>query len=449
MKEWQELFAKAKALFAQANDMQSASDTIGVPLSEEKLTEMNAFLDEAEKVKAKGEILKAEDEIRTRLQAGVDFGTMLDQPAGRVSDPGNPDARVEVGDPAWMADEAMGYKSFKDFMVSIKDSTLQGKLTPQLCALHMEATVGGDEQSTFSDPFGGFLIPKGFLTTLLSIGTEADPTAGLATEIPTNVKMLEIPALVDEDHSSSVSGGLRVRRRAEADTQASSRMEFKKIMFNTTALQGVAYSTREILRDSPISVAALLQQGFNKEFGAKMLEEKIDGTGVGEFEGVLNSDALITVAKEDNQAADTISRTNVIDMRARAHNYGNMIWITNHDCFPQLAGMTLDVGTGGVPVYHFNLQDDRPDRLLGRPVFYSEFAKTIGDVGDLILADWSQYVVVTREGLNSETSIHVRFLEHEQTFKFWMENDAHSWWNNPLTPKNGSTLSPFITLAAR
>ena len=57
---------------------------------------------------------------------------------------------------------------------------------------------------------------------------------------------------------------------------------------------------------------------------------------------------------------------------------------------------------------------------------------------------------ITLADLQGASSIHVRFIEHEQTFKFWMENDARPWWTAALTPKYSSdTLSPFVTLATR
>ena len=44
----------------------------------------------------------------------------------------------------------------------------------------------------------------------------------------------------------------------------------------------------------------------------------------------------------------------------------------------------------------------------------------------------------------------MRFLNHERTFKFWLENDGQSWWRSPLTPKESSeTLSPIVVLQER
>jgi len=52
--------------------------------------------------------------------------------------------------------------------------------------------------------------------------------------------------------------------------------------------------------------------------------------------------------------------------------------------------------------------------------------------------------------MSNAESVHVRFLNHERTFKFWMENDGRCWWRSAMTPKrSASTLSPFVTLATR
>jgi hypothetical protein len=52
--------------------------------------------------------------------------------------------------------------------------------------------------------------------------------------------------------------------------------------------------------------------------------------------------------------------------------------------------------------------------------------------------------------LQSAESLHVRFEYNERTFRFTMRNDGRCWWRSAITPKKSSTtLSPFVTLAAR
>jgi hypothetical protein len=88
--------------------------------------------------------------------------------------------------------------------------------------------------------------------------------------------------------------------------------------------------------------------------------------------------------------------------------------------------------------------------LLGRPIFYSEYASTIGDPGDLILGNWSQYLDGLYQPLQSAESVHVRFVEHERTFKFWVRNAGAPWWRSALTPaESTTTLSPFVVIEDR
>ena len=262
--------------------------------------------------------------------------------------------------------------------------------------------------------------------------------------------VVDISARVDKNHTSSVSGGLRVYRRAETDTPASSRMEFEQVTLRAHALMGLAYATEELLARSPISFIALLEAGFRDEFGAKLMDERLNGSGVGMMEGVLKAPCVVSVAKETGQAADTVVYENVIKMRARCWRYGRAVWLANHDTLPQLMQLTIDVGTSGVPVWQPSAREDAPDMLLGRPIYFTEFCETVGDAGDMLLGVWSQYLEGTLTPQQSAESIHVRFVNHERTFKFWLENDGRCWWRAALTPrKSTASLSPFVTLAAR
>ena len=86
--------------------------------------------------------------------------------------------------------------------------------------------------------------------------------------------------------------------------------------------------------------------------------------------------------------------------------------------------------------------------LFGRPVVPIEHCATLGTVGDIILADMTQYLFGMRSGMRTETSIHVNFTTDETAFRMTMRNDGQPWWQAPLTPFQGtSTTSPFITIA--
>jgi HK97 family phage major capsid protein len=89
---------------------------------------------------------------------------------------------------------------------------------------------------------------------------------------------------------------------------------------------------------------------------------------------------------------------------------------------------------------------------MGRPVIPIEHCSALGDLGDILLADMSQYYLATKGGVQMASSIHVQFLTDETVFRFVYRVDGQPSWNVALTPHlstAGQTLSPFVTLAAR
>lgn len=387
--------------------------------------------------------LDADEEARrrqTERQAGL----------GRRSAAG---AVGEVKD-NFIEDPKKGFKDHREFLTAVMDAGRRGGITDDKRLRYLSGdrwmAAGADEQSTVSDAYGGFLLPVGFSPTIMAVNPEADPTAGLTTKIPMSAAQVPINARVDKNHSSSVSGGFTVGRRAETQAATSSRQSYEQVVLNAHSLMGIAYASEELLARSPQSFAAIIEAGFRDEFPAKMLSEKLSGIGVGCYEGAISAPATVSVSKETGQAAATILFENLAKMRSRCWGYSSAIWLYNHDCLPTLMNIVQAVGTGGVPAWQPSGRDDRPDMLFGRPAYPTEFLPAVGTVGDILLGNWSQYLEGTLTPLQSAESMHVRFENHERVFKFWTENDGRCWWRSALTPKvSTTTLSPFVTLATR
>lgn len=368
--------------------------------------------------------------------------------ASYVPDP-NKKTTVSNATPAFVEDPKKGFKTPREFLAAVMDAGRRGEVRDE--RLKYLAAAGSDEQGGYSDSIGGFLTPVGLSPGLLQIQPEADPLGGRTTQIPMTAPTVKLNSRVDKDHRTSVSGGLVVTRRAETQTQGASRMLTEQVTLEAASLFGLSFCTEELLTDSVISFVALLEAGFRDQFTSHMINERLNGTGVGEFMGVLNSPCLVEVAKEADQAADTINFENVVKMRSRCWRYGQALWMYNPDCLPQLLKLYMPIGTAnGAAVWLPSMRDGEPDLLLGRPAVPSEYCSTLGDKGDLILGVWSEFLEGTYEPLQSAESIHVRFVNHERTFKFWMRNAGAPWWKSTLQPKKGAnTLSPFVCLAAR
>ncbi len=311
----------------------------------------------------------------------------------------------------------------------------------------IRAAQGSDEQGTYSQTYGGFMVQPEVKPGLLSIGFEGDPTEGRTTSVPMGSPIVKFNARTDKNHSSSVSGGLTFTRTPETVDATSSRMKIEQIALEAAPLVGLAHESEQLIQDSPISFAALLAAGFSDQRAAHLLNEKLHGVGGAQYTGVVNAACTISVPKETNQVAATINSENAIKMAARL--WGRGFWLANPDCRPQLYTLSLTIGTGGVPLYQPAPMVGFPDGLLGMPIFYTEMCKTVGTVGDIVLGNWSQYLEGIYQPMKSDESIHVRFIALERTFRFYERNCAAPWWRSALTPKNGATLSPFVTLATR
>lgn len=414
--------------------------------------------EEAERFDAyKAEVVSLDQRI-TRLQDLIDDANKPEnlKPTEGLTIQQPEKTSVKVKEPDFVADPCKGFKTHTEFLTAAMNAARRGQVTdPRLHFLSGSrnkffATAGSDEQGVYSDPYGGFLVPAGFSPNLLMVPADAQDAGIATTRVPMVTPMVTFNARVDKNHTSSVSGGLTVTRRAETQGGAASRMQFEQVTLRADSLYGLAYATEELLADSPQSFVAMLEQGFNEQFLWHLVGERIEGTGVGEYTGVLNSPAIVSIAKETGQAADTIVYNNVIKMRAQCWNYGRAVWHYNQDCLPTLMQMTIPIGTSGIPAWQTSARDGEPDMFLGRPAYACEHCATVGDTGDIMLCVWSEYLEGVYQLLNMAESIHVRFVENERAFRFTMRCGGAPWWRSALTPKKSAkTLSPFVKLDAR
>ena len=309
--------------------------------------------------------------------------------------------------------------------------------------------ASGLNESNPSD--GGFLVQQDFVSELLKRTYETGILASKVKKIPisTSANGLKINA-VDEDSRANGSrfGGVQTYWEGEADKLAGSKPKFRVLELSLKKLTGLCYATDELLQDTA-SLESVIRQAFAEEFGFKIDDAILTGTGAGEPLGILNSSSLVTVAKESNQA-EKITVENLIKMwnRVWSRSRNNAVWFINQEIEPYL--YTLKIGTTPVYVPAGGLSEKPYGTLFGRPVIPLEQCSALGEVGDIILADLNQYLLIDKGGINAQSSIHVRFLYDENVFRFIYRVDGQPIWNKPLTPYKGTaTQSPFVALAKR
>ena len=272
--------------------------------------------------------------------------------------------------------------------------------------------------------------------------------------ISSNSNGMKIPA-VDEVSRANGSrwGGIQAYWEGEADAYTASKPKFKMMELVLKKLTGLYYATDEVLADASV-LESVVSQGFAEEFGFKLDDAILNGDGAGKPLGILASPSLVTVAKEGSQTAATINVNNLAKMRSRLYGRSrqNAVWLMNQDIEPQLLTLSISVGNNAFPVYlqGGTVAGEQYDTLFGRPTFPVEQCATLGTVGDIVLVDPSQYLLIDKGQMQRAVSVHVRFLHDEQVFKFTYRVDGQPIWSSALTPFKGSnSQSPFVALATR
>lgn len=334
------------------------------------------------------------------------------------------------------------FASPNEFLNAVRRAELTDVTDPRLQGSHEFATAGSDEHGIYSNPYGGFLVPVELSPSVQSIAS-FNPTDQFVRIVQSEAYTVNVPARFEQSgRDTSTTGGLVVNRRAETSQSNATRAKFHLIKLEPRALEGFTYATEELLEGTQGGFQQLLAQSFAEEIAWKTLDERINGDGVNKPLGALNAPCRIEVAKESGQTATTIEYSNITKMMERVWDYRNAVWFANHDCLRNLLDMV-------------DSQNNRcwlgdMDFFMGRPLYTTEFCRTLGTAGDILLANWGEYVVAIRGQFQGVASVHCRFVQHEQAFRFWLNIDSAPWWQTALTPKYGAnTLSPFVTLATR
>lgn len=416
------------------------------PFTPEEKTRIDALLSESDELKAKIKAAETDDELRRRI---TDHGAELSAVEPRKTQPDSlvPAPRIEpVAPPV--------FKSLGEQLQSIAGVALTGREDNRLQWQNLTPATGAAVAGVPSD--GGYLIQKDFASELVTRMNEMGQVKSRVRTIGIgpNSDGLRIPAINETSRATgSRWGGVQVYWGAEADSATAKKPQFRIMELELKDLIGLAYVTNRLLQDAS-AVQSVFMQAFSEEMNFMIEDSLINGSGAGMPLGLLNSGATVSVTKETGQAAATIVFENVQKMFARlwARSRANAIWLINQDIEPQLNSMSIGVGAAGQPAYlpPGGLSVAPYGTLLGRPVIPVEYCATLGTVGDIILADLSQMLAIEKGGMQADSSIHVRFITNEQTFRFIYRFDAQPIWNSALTPYKGSaTQSPFITLATR
>ena len=234
---------------------------------------------------------------------------------------------------------------------------------------------------------------------------------------------------------------------------AASKPQFREMKMDLEKMMGFLYCTDEMLEDAAF-MTSFASSSFSLAGDRLLTESVVCGDGVGKPLGLTHSKAMITVAKEQSQAAGTFLGANAIKMQARAmpRNRDRLVWLMHPDVEEQLPSLAIQSGEAAKFLWNpeGGLGNFDTQRVLNKPVLFEDSCSPLGTAGDIMLVDPFMYILLTKGTVKQDWSIHVEFLTDQNCFRVVYRCNGAPKVSNPLTIKNSTkTRSPFVTLADR
>lgn len=384
------------------------------------------------------------DELRGRVEKPV---TLQNGPLGghltgghAAVKPGSRELRAPGSDLSYRALFGGGGHDWQDKQSTFFQAVFSGRHHPGLMNASMTESVPSD---------GGFLVPTEQAAMIHSVSLENELVMPRAYVQPMISNECKIPGMEIGDHSTALMGGFSASYTDELGTISEANPKTRAMLLNAKKLTGMIRFSSELAADIPNGEGQIINLCGK---GLSWYRDKafLKGTGAGQPLGILNAPCLIEVAAEAGQG-QTIVYENLVNMMGRmfAGSFSNSLWVCHQTAIPALLQLSIAVGTGGsfIPVMS---ESNGQFKILTRPVIFTEKTEPLGSKGDIMLCDFSQYVVGLRQGMRFDTSIHVHFSTDELLARLIERHDGMPLWSEPLTLEDGSTtVSPFVTLAAR
>ena len=333
--------------------------------------------------------------------------------------------------------ESSKFDDYEDFLNAVKNG-----FDPRL--KDMAGNVGHE---------GGFLLAEAFAEKIVDITIEDSivmPRAKLYGLKAGKGRTLRVPCFVDEDHSTKGIAGIDAVWTAEKTQKTKTDPIFRSLEMKVNKLVCYSVSSDELIQESGISLNEIIGNAFKKSILFKTDYVFLQGTGTGMPNGVLNSPALLVQPAESGQTASTINYDNIVGMFSKLApaSFKNAIWVASISTLPEMMKLNIEVGLGGE---HVRILQEEKGKfyLLGKECIFSEKMPKIGDQGCLLLADFSAYAVLLKEGIKLESSIHEGFRSDLTSFRMLLSVDGQTTINKPTILLDGSTeVSQFVCLGA-
>ena len=433
-----ELRSDAATALEEARALVTAAEGEDRDLSEDEQKEYDDLRTKAQRLNARADRLeeqhRAERDVPERRSQGSEPETR------GTTQPGDAERSQDRPAAESRGDSPEQFRSFGEFLQAIRFNPSD----PRLQDLYAERNGGEEtrEQSMGTGAEGGFAVPEQFRPDLLEMPQQEGVIRPRAMVIPAGSPPdaeIKMPALDQSGAGQNMYGGVTVDWIDEGDTKPETDYAIKEVSLQPHEVAGHIVLTDKLLRNwqaAGPTAQRLLQAAIRDAEDDAFLQ----GDGTGKPQGIIGSAAEQTVARD---TADEIAYADLTSMLENVIGDGPFVWIANPSVRPQLLNLQDDAGQF---VWQPNARDGVNWPLFGNQIVWNRRSPTLGNKGDIMLVDLSQYLVKDGSGPFLDASPHVHFTTNKTVIKAFWNVDGKPWLTGTLTDHDGRTVSPFQIL---
>lgn len=370
---------------------------------------------------AAAEAVKSYAEAQPQVKAGYDVEVVEDET----------DKLVKTG---------KAFATAGEFFKAVKDAAINPAQTDKRL---LASKASGLNEAMPSQ--GGFLVQQDFASGIMEKMWGVGSLLNFFNPITVSGNGLLINVVDETSRADGYrQGGLLGYWLEEAGTKIATKPKFAQLDLKLKKVAAACYATDELLEDA-VALESWLNRAVPDELRFRVEDAILNGDGVGKPLGILAGGALVSATRTDASEIDSLDVTRM--WAARYPGATDYIWLINANAGPQLYNMSI----GNYPVFlpPGGLSGSMYGTLMGRPVVETDYNPGLGTLGDIMLISPSNYVLITKGGIQSASSIHVQFLTDETTFRFVYRVDGQPAWSSAVTAfKSSASISPFVALAA-
>lgn len=328
------------------------------------------------------------------------------------------------------------------------------------------AAVSRALNTTSTGPNGGYLLSTELARFVWDKAREYDGPLARCLFLTTSRNQFDLPVFSETSRAAgSRWGGIRAYWEGDDDADLTPYLSDPSVAlaaFNPERVIAYTQVSNDLLADSDLAESAL-SYAASSDIRYAVQDAMINGSGIKRPLGVINAPSTITATRA---GANAIAANDVTNMWSRL--YGpcrrNAIWLANDDSMVKI-DQAAETGGWLSNVYLPQGMYGNPFPLLkGRPLIPCEQCPPLGQPGDLILGDWSQYALASRslDGspeigmatgslasvIEARSSVHKYFSTDQAAILWKLRIDGKPLWLKPMTIADGAqACGPFCILS--